>query len=303
MSESKPAPTGAQKAKTPEGQGTETQVKVTKSKILETKTGSGRTKGGKTKGRALVIAIDPGHGGKDPGAIGPKGTREKDITLAVAKRLAALIAKEPGMRPYLTRDGDSFVPLRKRMTKARAQGADLFISIHADAFKDADVRGSAVFTLSPRGASSEAAKWLADRENAADLVGGVDLGEADNVLATVLLDMSQNATMEHSGLAAQMVLDKLQGVGALHHRRVQQAGFVVLKSPDIPSLLVEAAFISNPDEEARLTNPAQQQRLAEAVLRGIKAYFRKHPVPGAALADDDDEGKKGSGSKRVAGNG
>jgi N-acetylmuramoyl-L-alanine amidase len=206
------------------------------------------------------------------------------------------------MRPYLTREGDTFVPLRKRMAKARAQGADLFISIHADAVKDADVRGSAVFTLSPRGASSEAAKWLADRENAADLVGGVDLGEANNVLASVLLDMSQNATMEHSGLAAQMVLDKLQGLGNLHQSQVQRAGFMVLKSPDIPSLLVEAAFISNPDEETRLSNPTQQQRLAEAILRGINAYFKKHPVPGAALADDDDDGKKGKG-RRVVDNG
>jgi N-acetylmuramoyl-L-alanine amidase len=259
-------------------------------KAVEAKPTTNRGKAG--KGRRLVIAIDPGHGGKDPGAIGAKGTREKEITLAVAKRLAALISKEPGMRPYLTRDGDSFIPLRKRMSKARAQGADLFISIHADAFKDADVRGSAVFTLSPRGASSEAAKWLADRENAADLVGGVDLGEADSVLATVLLDMSQNATMEHSGLAAQMVLDKLQGLGNLHHTQVQRAGFMVLKAPDIPSMLVEAAFISNPDEEVRLRDPSQQQRLAEAILRGIKAYFKKHPIPGAALADDNDDDKK-----------
>jgi N-acetylmuramoyl-L-alanine amidase len=273
------------------------------SKAQETKSLTSRVKpnkGGKT--RALVIAIDPGHGGKDPGAIGAKGTREKEITLAVAKRLAGLVSKEPGMRPYLTRDGDTFIPLRKRMAKARAQGADLFISIHADAFKDADVRGSAVFTLSPRGASSEAAKWLADRENAADLVGGVDLGEADSVLATVLLDMSQNATMEHSGLAAQMVLDKLQTLGSLHHSRVQRAGFMVLKSPDIPSMLVEAAFISNPEEEARLRNPAHQQRLAEAILRGVRAYFKKHPIPGAALADDDDDGKKGE-RRGVAENG
>jgi N-acetylmuramoyl-L-alanine amidase len=263
-------------------------------KALDATRSTNRGKADKgAKGRRLVIAIDPGHGGKDPGAIGAKGTREKEITLVVAKRLATLVSKEPGMRPYLTRDGDRFVPLRKRMTKARAQGADLFISIHADAFKDADVRGSAVFTLSPRGASSEAAKWLADRENAADLVGGVDLGEADGVLATVLLDMSQNATMEHSGLAAQMVLDKLQGLGNLHHTRVQRAGFMVLKSPDIPSILVEAAFISNPDEEARLRDPSQQQRLAEAILRGVKAYFRKHPIPGSALADDDDDDKKG----------
>lgn len=289
------ASTATSRVAAPEAKAKATPANTPGTKALEAKRSTDSGKAGKgAKGRRLVIAIDPGHGGKDPGAIGAKGTREKDVTLAVAKRLAALVSKEPGMRPYLTRDGDSFIPLRKRMTKARAQGADLFISIHADAFKDAEVSGSAVFTLSPQGASSEAAKWLADRENAAGRVGGVDLGEANGVLATVLLDMSQNATMEHSVLAAQMVLDKLQGLGNLHHTQVQRAGFMVLKSPDTPSILVEAAFISNPDDEAKLLDPSQQQRLAEAIFRGIKAYFRKHPIPGSALADDDDD-KKGKG--------
>ncbi len=239
-----------------------------------------------TKARELVIAIDAGHGGKDAGAIGAKRTKEKDITLAVARRLAKLVAKEPGMRPYLVRDSDTFIPLRQRMARARKQKADLFVSIHADAFDDPSVRGSSVYTLSPRGASSEAAKWLADRENAADLVGGVKLDEGDGQLASVLLDMSQNATLEHSAVAAQMVLDKLGGLGSLHKTRVQRAGFLVLKSPDIPSMLVETAFISNPEEEARLRNGDHQQRLAEAILKGIRTYFQKYPNQSAAIAGD-----------------
>jgi N-acetylmuramoyl-L-alanine amidase len=239
-----------------------------------------------TKARELVIAIDAGHGGKDAGAIGAKRTKEKDITLAVARRLAKLVAKEQGMRPYLVRDSDTFIPLRQRMARARKQKADLFVSIHADAFDDPSVRGSSVYTLSPRGASSEAAKWLADRENAADLVGGVKLDEGDGQLASVLLDMSQNATLEHSAVAAQMVLDKLGGLGSLHKTQVQRAGFVVLKSPDIPSMLVETAFISNPAEEARLRNADHQQRLAEAILKGIRAYFQKYPNQSAAIAGD-----------------
>jgi N-acetylmuramoyl-L-alanine amidase len=239
-----------------------------------------------TKARELVIAIDAGHGGKDAGAIGAKRTKEKDITLAVARRLAKLVAKEQGMRPYLVRDSDTFIPLRQRMARARKQKADLFVSIHADAFDDPSVRGSSVYTLSPRGASSEAAKWLADRENAADLVGGVKLDEGDGQLASVLLDMSQNATLEHSAVAAQMVLDKLGGLGSLHKTRVQRAGFLVLKSPDIPSMLVETAFISNPEEEARLRNADHQQRLAEAILKGIRAYFQKYPNQPAAIAGD-----------------
>jgi N-acetylmuramoyl-L-alanine amidase len=226
--------------------------------------------------RPLVVAIDAGHGGQDPGATGARGTREKDVTLAIARRLAALVAREPGMRPVLIRDGDYFIPLRARILKARKHEADIFISIHADAFDNREARGSSVFTLSERGASSEAAKWLADRENSADLVGGVDLGEGDDVLANVLLSMSQNATLEHSGEVAKAVLANLSQLGATHKAQVQKAGFVVLKSPDIPSVLVETAFISNPQEESRLVNPANQQRLAEAILAGVKAYFRKY---------------------------
>ena len=226
--------------------------------------------------RPLVVAIDAGHGGQDPGATGARGTREKDVTLAIARRLAALVAREPGMRPVMIRDGDYFVPLRGRILKARKHEADIFISIHADAFDNRVARGSSVFTLSERGASSEAAKWLADRENSADLVGGVDLGGGDDVLANVLLSMSQNATIEHSGEAAKAVLANLSRLGATHKGEVQKAGFVVLKSPDIPSVLVETAFISNPEEETRLVNPANQQRLAQAILAGIKAYFQKY---------------------------
>jgi N-acetylmuramoyl-L-alanine amidase len=234
--------------------------------------------------RDLVVAIDAGHGGADPGAIGAHGTREKDVTLAIARRLAVLVDKEPGMRPVLIRDHDVFVPLRQRIMKARKHEADLFVSIHADAFNDPKVRGSSVFTLSRHGASSEAAKWLADRENSADLIGGVDLGAGDDMLATVLLDMAQNATMEHSVDAARAVLNNLGRLGVTHKGEVQKAGFVVLKAPDVPSMLVETAFITNPAEEARLTNGARQQQLAEAILAGIKQYFHKYR-PGTAAAN------------------
>jgi len=226
--------------------------------------------------RTLVVAIDAGHGGADPGAIGARGTREKDITLAIARRLAVLVAKEPGMRPLMIRDSDTFVPLRARIHKARKHEADLFISIHADAFESPRAQGSSVFTLSRRGASSEAAKWLADRENSADRVGGVELAERDDQLATVLLDMVQNAAQERSVQAAGAVLNNLSRLGATHKEGVQKAGFVVLKSPDIPSILIETAFISNPDEEARLTNAAQQQQLAAAIMAGIKQYFHRY---------------------------
>jgi len=234
-------------------------------------------------GRPVLVAIDAGHGGQDPGAIGARGTREKDVTLAIARRLEALLKKEPGMRPLMIRDGDVFVHLHQRIHKAREAKADLFISIHADAFTNPNVRGSSVFTLSERGATSEAAKWLADRENSADQLGGVDLKTNDDVLANVLLNMSQNATLEHSGEAAGAVLRNLSRLGDTHRAQVQKAGFVVLKAPDIPSMLVETAFISNPEEEARLTTPAHQQRLAEAILAGIKAYFRKYPPPGTGV--------------------
>ncbi len=236
--------------------------------------------------RTAVVAIDAGHGGQDPGAIGAHGTREKDVTLDIARRLAKLVEKEPGMRPVLIRDGDYFVALRQRILKAREHKADVFISIHADAFNNPKVRGSSVFTLSERGASSEAAKWLADRENSADLVGGVDLSVSDDVLANVLLNMSQNATIEHSGEAATAVLQHLGRLGDTHRAQVQKAAFVVLKSPDIPSMLVETAFITNPQEEARLQTERHQQRLAEAILAGVKAYFRKYPPQGSRMSTE-----------------
>jgi len=242
--------------------------------------------------RDVVVAIDAGHGGDDPGAIGPKGTREKDITLQIARKLARLIKKEPGMTPVLIRDGDYFIRLRKRIDLARKHKADLFVSIHADAYRNRGVSGSSVYTLSQRGASSEAAKWLADKENSADLVGGIDLSESDDVLVTVLLDMTQNATLEHSNLVATKVLANLQQVGEVHKRRVQKAGFVVLKSPDIPSMLVETAFITNPEEEKRLRSSAHQAKLARALLSGIKSYFSDYPPPGTKLAGTGGEGRR-----------
>jgi N-acetylmuramoyl-L-alanine amidase len=234
--------------------------------------------------RDLVIAIDAGHGGEDPGAIGRDGTREKDVTLAVARTLAARINAEPGMRAVLTRAGDYFVPLRERIHRARTAQADLFVSVHADAVADRSVAGSSVYVLSQRGASSEAAKWLADRENAADLVGGVSLDDKDGVLASVLLDLSQSAAMSASMVAAEKVLDELNEIGELRKARVQQAGFVVLKSPDIPSLLIESAYITNPGEERRLRDPQHQARLADAILTGIRNYFRANPPPGSRFA-------------------
>src|SRR5262245_16851 len=203
-------------------------------------------------GRDIVVAVDAGHGGQDPGSIGRRGTYEKDVTLAIARRLKARIDKEPGMRAILTRDGDYFLPLRERMARARKQQADMFISVHADAFHDRSVAGSSVYVLSARGATDEAARWLAERENAADMVGGVSLDDKDDVLASVLLDLSQSASMSASIDAADKVLHELDQVGTVRRGAVQQARFVVLKSPDIPSMLVETAFISNPGEEAKL---------------------------------------------------
>ncbi|WP_462319805.1 N-acetylmuramoyl-L-alanine amidase [Halochromatium sp.] len=234
--------------------------------------------------RDLVIAVDAGHGGKDPGAIGGRGTHEKDITLAISRKLAKRIDAHPGMRAVLVRDGDYFIRLRERIEIARKHRADLFVSIHADAFKDPRVRGSSVFTLSAGGATSEAARWLAERENRADLIGGVDLKERDDLLASVLLEMSQNATIELSSIAAGKVLAKLQRLGEVHQQRIQQAGFAVLKSPDIPSMLVETAFISNPDEEKRLLDGRYQDRLADAILDGIIEYFAEYPPPGSRFA-------------------
>jgi N-acetylmuramoyl-L-alanine amidase len=234
--------------------------------------------------RDLVIAIDAGHGGDDTGAIGRGGTYEKDVALSIARRLAALVRKTPGMRPVLIRSGDYYIGLRQRINKARENKADLFISIHADSFRDERVQGSSVFVLSNRGASSEMARWLAEKENSSDLAGGVSLDDKDQVLAEVLLDLSQNATIEASINVAGNMLDELQRVGKTHKSSVQQAGFVVLKSPDIPSVLVETAFISNPIEERKLRDARHQEALAAAMLRGIKQYFANHPPPGTRMA-------------------
>lgn len=240
--------------------------------------------GGRGRDKDLIIAIDAGHGGEDPGAKGPAGVYEKDVVLAIARRLARLVDKEPGMRAVLIRKGDYYIGLRKRIRKARAAKADLFISIHADAFRDRRVRGSSVYTLSQSGASSEAARWLAEKENRADLVGGVDLADKTDLLASVLLDLSMSATMVASREAAADVLKQLRGLGKTHKREVQHAGFRVLKAPDIPSMLVETAFISNPVEERRLKDPAHQQRVAKALLAGIRNYFRTYPPPGTWMA-------------------
>ncbi len=230
--------------------------------------------------RELVVAIDAGHGGEDPGAVGRRGTREKTVVLAIARKLAELIKKEPGMRPVMVREGDYYIGLRQRINKARKHNADLFISIHADAFRDRRAHGSSVFVLSNRGASSEMARWLAAKENSADLAGGVSLDDKDDVLASVLLDLSQSASREASHEVASNMLGELKRVGKTHKSTVQSAGFMVLKSPDIPSILVETAFISNPTEETNLRSSRYQAKLAKAMLNGIRDYFDNNPPPG-----------------------
>jgi N-acetylmuramoyl-L-alanine amidase len=236
-------------------------------------------------GRDLVIAIDAGHGGDDPGALGRNGTREKDVTLAIARKLAAEINAEEGMRAVLIRDGDYFITLGSRTRKARQLGADMFVSIHADAVANREVTGSSVYVLSLRGASDEATRWLAERENAADLKGGVSVVEGNDVLASVLLDVTQKEAISDSVEAADHVLSALRDVGNIHGAaRVRHAGFMVLKSPDIPSMLVETAFISNPAEERRLRDPAHQQRIAAAVRAGVRNYWHQNAPPGSKLA-------------------
>lgn len=236
--------------------------------------------------REIIIAIDAGHGGEDPGAIGPGGTYEKDVALEVARRLAERVEEAPGYRPVLTRDGDYFLSLRQRIERARDAQADMFVSIHADAFKNPRARGASVYVLSQQGASGEAARWLAERENAADLVGGVSLADKDDVLASVLLDLSQSASMEVSHEAAARVLRQMGQVVNLHRSSVQHAGFVVLKSPDVPSLLVEAGFLSNREEERLLNDPTHQRKVADAVLAGVRDYFESHPPPGTIVAEN-----------------
>jgi N-acetylmuramoyl-L-alanine amidase len=234
--------------------------------------------------RDLLIAVDAGHGGVDPGATGHSGTHEKDVTLAIARVLAQRINAEPGMRAMLTRSSDTFVPLKERVERAREAEADLFVSVHADAIADRSVAGSSVYVLSARGATSEAAKRLAERENAADLVGGVSLDDKDPVIRSVLLDLSQSAAMSASMAAAEKVLGELNEVGEVRKGRVQQAGFVVLKAPDIPSMLIETAYITNPGEERHLKDAHYQARLADAILAGVRGYFRDNPPPGTRLA-------------------
>lgn len=235
--------------------------------------------------RHAVIAIDAGHGGKDPGAIGRRGTREKTVVLAIAKDLAALVDREPAMAAVLIRNGDQYLSLRERIDKARKHRADLFVSLHADAFRHARSRGASVYVLSERGASSEAARWLATRENASDLVGGVSLGDKDDQLARVLLDLSQTATLQASHDLGREILQSLKQTTRLHSARVEQAGFVVLKAPDIPSVLVETGFISNPQEERNLRSQAYQRTIAEALLAGLRQYLISNPPPGSLWAE------------------
>ena len=230
------------------------------------------------RARTLIIAIDAGHGGEDPGARGGRGSHEKDVTLAIARRLCTLVNETPNMHGVLIRDGDYFIPLGGRVVKARQARADLFVSIHADAFIRPDAHGSSVFALSEHGATSTAARWLAKKENEADLIGGVNIAVKDPYLARTLLDLSQTATINDSIRLAKHVLGELDNINDLHSGHVEQAGFAVLKSPDIPSILVETAFISNPSEEARLNDEGYQTKLANAVLGGIKRYFAQNPA-------------------------
>ncbi len=227
--------------------------------------------------RMITIALDPGHGGEDPGAIGRRGSREKDVVLAIARRLKTRIEEQPNMRVMMTRDADFFVPLHMRVQKARKVQADLFVSIHADAWIEPTARGASVFTLSEKGASSTAARWLAKKENDADLIGGVNIKGHDKQLASVLLDLSTTAQINDSLKIGKAVLQEIGGINRLHKPHVEQAGFAVLKAPDIPSILIETAFISNPEEEAKLTDEAYQDKMADAIMNGISKYFAKNP--------------------------
>ena len=227
--------------------------------------------------RLLTIAIDPGHGGEDPGAIGKRGSREKDIVLAISRKLKEKIEQEPDMRSYLTRDGDYFVPLHTRVNKARRVQADLFVSVHADAFIQSHAKGASVFALSQQGATSTAARWLANKENNADLIGGLNIKSQDKQVAQLLLDMSTTAQIKDSLKLGDAVLKQIGGFAKLHKKHVEQASFAVLKAPDVPSILIETAFISNPEEEARLNDVEYQEQIASAILKGIRSYFAKNP--------------------------
>lgn len=235
--------------------------------------------------RDIVIAIDAGHGGEDPGAHGRHGTREKDVVLQIARKLEKMVNRTAGLRAVMIRDGDYYISLRKRIALARKHKADLFVSIHADAYKNPRVSGSSVYVLSARGASDEASRWLEDSENAADLIGGVSLDDKDNVLASVLLDLSLSGTIDVSSRVADVVLKEMSKVGKVRKKDVQYARFVVLKSPDIPSMLIETAFISNPREETRLRSSSFQRKMAKGILSGVRRYFKENPPPGTHYAE------------------
>ena len=230
--------------------------------------------------RDVIVVIDPGHGGKDPGAIGSRHTQEKIVTLNISREIKRLIDQRPGMHAVLTRRGDYYVGLRQRIRLARRDKADLFVAIHADAYRNPHSHGASVYALSARGASSEAARWLAEKENQSELLGGADLADKDHMLRTVLLDLSQTATVSASMQMGESILKHLSQVSNLHHLHVEQAGFVVLKSPDIPSVLIETGFLSNQYEEKQLRNKIYQQRIAHAIVNGIETYLSQHPPPG-----------------------
>jgi len=272
-----PLPTSAPE---PVRSSTKSSLKPTQSGMASTRAAAALLNGE----RKVVIAIDAGHGGEDPGAHGPGGTLEKNVTLAVARQLADQINQQPGMRAVLTRNADFFIPLAQRYQIARNNSADLFVSIHADAFINGDAKGSSVWVLSPRGKTSMAARWLADGQNRADLIGGVTLDDKNDGLAAVLLDLQQGYSMQASESVAGNVLKALGNLGPTHRGYVERANFVVLRSPDVPSILVETAFISNPDEERKLRDPSHQSRLATAVMTGVRGYFEATPPPGSWFA-------------------
>ncbi len=234
-------------------------------------------------GRPIIVVIDPGHGGKDPGATGVNEIHEKAVVLNIAKKLETLINQEPGFKAVLTRESDYYLTLRERLAIARKYKADMFIAIHADAYLDPNAHGVSLFALSQRGATSEAARWLAASENQSELVGGVELGDKENILRSVLINLSQTATIQASLLIGEEIINNVRPFAYLHHNRVEQAAFVVLKSPDIPSLLIETGFLSNTKEARNLINPAYQQTISQAVMLGIKHYFEQHPPQGTWL--------------------
>ncbi|OXL16280.1 N-acetylmuramoyl-L-alanine amidase [Polynucleobacter cosmopolitanus] len=260
-----------------EAQKAEANKSIKPNEIAKSDKKSDSKSGKSSHRRLLTIAIDPGHGGEDPGAIGKRGSREKDIVLSISHRLKQKIEAEPDMRSYLTRDGDYFVPLHVRVNKARRVQADLFVSIHADAFVKPHARGASVFALSQQGATSTAARWLANKENSADLIGGLNIKTQDKQVAQLLLDMSTTAQIKDSLKLGDAVLKQIGGFAKLHKPQVEQASFAVLKAPDVPSILIETAFISNPEEEARLNDHEYQEQIAQAILRGIRSYFAKNP--------------------------